>query len=300
MSKESRWILFAQALFVTILWSSSKIILKLGLGLVSPLLLIGCVQAVAFVALLIYYAFHPIKLNKPFTKTEIYSLVLLGIMGFVAAPLFSVVGLKYVAGTTAGLFASISSVLVMFLGWFILREQPKIWQIVGGLTAFLGAYVFLIDGKFSGTNFGILMVILAEICYAFNIVLTRLIMRRPGDDALLVSLVGSFLGTIILLPIGLMGGSLVGLGNWQIWLIIVSAGLIFAFAGLIWNYTLNYLMSFEASILQNTMLVQVGALSAIFLREVISWNNLIGAIIVIGSVYWVNRASQNNYAPSRD
>jgi len=295
MSKESRWILFAQALFVTVLWSASKIILKLGLGLISPLLLIGCVQAVALIALLIYYSFHPIKFNKPFNKTEIYSLILLGVMGFVVAPWFSVTGLKYVAGTTAGLFASISSVLVMFIGWIILKERPRIWQILGGLVAFWGAYVFLVDGKFSGTNFGIFMIIIAEICYAFNIVLTRLIMRRPGDDALLVSLVGSFLGTAILLPLGLLGGNLGSLGSWQIWLIIVSAGLIFAFAGLIWNYTLNYLMSFEASILQNTMLIQIGFFSVIFLREVITWNNILGAIIVISSVYLVNRQSLNKY-----
>lgn len=293
--KAAHFYLLSQALFATFLWSASKIILKLGLGLVSPLLLIGCVQAVAFLGLLVYSWWRPAKPSRPFKPMEISAIVLLGVMGFVIAPLFSVIGLKYVAVTTAGLFAGISAVLVMFLSWLILREQPKLWQVIGGLIAFLGAYVFLLGGKFSGTGFGILMIILAEISYAFNIVFTRLVMRRPGDDALLVSLAGSFLGMLVLLPVGLLDGGIAGLGNWQIWVIIVIVGLIFAFAGLIWNYTLNYLLSFEVAVLQNTMLVQVGVLSVIFLRETITWQNLLGAIIVLAGAYLVNRQLLNHH-----
>lgn len=298
--KEPRLMFLVQALIATFLWSASKIIMKLGLGLVSPLLLIGCIQTVAFISLLIYSRWRPLKLNQPFKKTEITALILLGVMGFVIAPLFSVIGLKYVAGTTAGLFAGLGSVLVMFLGWLILREKPREWQIIGGLVAFAGAYVFLLDGKFSGTDFGILMIILSELAYAFNIVLTRLVMRRPGDDALLVSLVGSFLGTVVLLPLGLMGGDWVGLGSWPVWLIIITVGLIFAFAGLLWNYALNYILSFEAAILQNTMLIQVGVLSVIFLREVVTWQNLLGAIIVLTGAYLVNQQLLHHYATSRN
>ena len=297
---EPRTVFITQALFATFLWSASKIIMKLGLGIVPPLLLVGCIQAVAFISLLIYIRWRPPRLDRPFRPSEIYALVLLGVMGFVVAPLFSVIGLKYVAGTTAGLFAGISSILVMFLSWMMLKEYPKMWQLLGGIVAGVGAYVFLLDGKFSGTNFGIMMIILSELAYAFNIVLTRFVMRRPGDDALLVALVGSGLGAVILLPLGLLGGSWVGLGSWQIWLIIITLGLIFAFAGLWWNYALNYLRSFEASVLQNTMIIQVGLLSWIFLKELITWENLLGAIIVLAGAYLVNRELLNGYVARGD
>ncbi|MFH0912481.1 MAG: DMT family transporter [Patescibacteria group bacterium] len=287
--KDTRLILLAQALAATFLWSASKIILKLGLGFATPLLLAGCTQAVALVSLVIYSLFHPIKLSQPFKKMEISVLVLLGIMGFVVAPLFAVIGLKYVAGTTAGLFAGLGSALVMFLSWTILREKPRSWQVIGGLVAFVGAYIFLFDNKLMGSSFGILMIVLSELSYALNIVLTRLIMRRPGNDALIVALVGSALGTTILLPLGLTENSWAALGQWQVWLVIITVGLIFAFAGLLWNSALNYLLSFEAAIFQNTMLIQVGLLSAIFLRETITPYNLIGAIIVLAGAYLVSR-----------
>lgn len=298
--KEPRLTLLLQALFATFLWSASKIILKLGLGLLSPWFLIGCVQAVAFFSLLIYSRFYPIRLKQPLKSAEIYTLVLLGVMGFVAAPIFSVIGLKYVTGITAGLVAGLGSVLVIILGWLILKEHPRMWQAAGILLALLGAYVFLGDGHFTGSLFGILMLVLSELGYAFNIVLTRSVMRQPGDAALPVALIGSFMGMVILLPMGLFAGGGAALVYWQTWLIIGSVGLIFAFAGLLWNYTLNYLLSFEASVLQNTMLVQIGLLSWIFLRETITWYHGLGAIIVLAGVYLVNQQLlKHPYAPSR-
>ena len=127
-------------------------------------------------------------------------------------------------------------------------------------------------------------------------------MRQPGDQALLVALVGSFMGAVILLPIGWLNsaGSTVALAYWQTWLLIGSVGLIFAFAGLLWNHALNYLLSFEASVLQNTMLIQIGILSWVFLRETILWYHWLGAIIVLAGVYLVNRQLLNqHYASSR-
>ncbi|MFA5966963.1 MAG: DMT family transporter [Patescibacteria group bacterium] len=298
--KESRTLFLMQALVATFLWSASKIILKLGLGLLSPWLLIGCIQAVAFLGLLIYSRFYPIKLKQQLKSSEIYALVLLSMMGFVVAPVFSVIGLKYVTGLTAGLVAGLGSVLVVLLGWWILRERPRQWQAFGILLAVLGAYVFLGDGQFTGSLLGVFMLVLSEFAYAFNIVLTRLLMRQPGDQSLLVALIGSFMGAAILLPVGWLTGSSVALGYWQTWLVIGSVGLIFAFAGLLWNYSLNYLLSFEASVLQNTMLIQVGLLSWIFLRETIVWYHWLGAIIVLMGVYLVNRQLLNQrYASSR-
>ena len=281
------WLLIA--LGATLLWSVSKIVLKLGWGIVPPMLLAGLAQTVVFLSLLIYSYWHPIKLSRKFTSAEIHALVWLGVLGFVMAPLLAIIGLASVAGTTAGLFASLSPIFVMAFGWLILKEKLNLWQIWGGLIAFAGAYVFLFGNQFSGTAFGITLIIISELSYALNVVLTRLIMRRPGDDALLVSLGGSFLGMLILLPVGLSQGGLASLNQWQAWLVVVAVGLVFAFAGFIWTQALNYLLAFEAAVLQNTMLLQVGLLSFLVLQEKFDWWQLVGGIIVLGGAYLVNR-----------
>ena len=289
MNKTLRWHWLIQAFVATLLWSASKILIKLGLDVVSPMLLTGMVQLVAFVAIFIYAMSRRIKLVRKFSAKEVHALIWLGILGFVVAPLLAIIGLTGVTGSTAGLFASISPIFVIIFGWLILREKLKSWQLIGAAVAFIGAYVFLFGSPFSGTTFGIILILVSELCYAMNVVLTRLIMRRPGDDAIVVGLTGAFIGALILLPLGLSQSRITELAHPSAWVFIIAIGLIFAFAGVIWNQALNGLKAFEAGILQNTMLVQIGLLSWTFLHEQFGYLQLIGAIIVLGGAYLVNR-----------
>ncbi|MEA1909664.1 MAG: DMT family transporter [Patescibacteria group bacterium] len=285
---EPRWLLLGQAVFATFLWSASKIMLKIGLDFVSPLTIIGIVQAVAAIGLWIFTSFSKTKVSWTFNRQELGALVILGWAGFVIAPVLSIIGLNYVAGTTAGLVAGLGSLMVMSLSWVILKETPRWWQISGAIIAGLGAYLFLGGQVLGGSAFGLTMLFLAELGYALNIVLTRLIMRRPGDDELAVALVGTTIGAIVLLPAGLTIGGTAGLDLWQPWVIAIGVGLMFALAGVLWNSALNLLLSFEVAILQNTMIVQVAILSAIFLHESITWYHIAGAIIVIAGAFLVN------------
>ena len=229
---DSKKLFLAQALFVTFLWSASKIILKLGLGLVSPYVLVAAIQTVSFLILLAYYFIRKPVLRLDLTKSEIYTLILIGIIGFTAAPLFSIIGLKYVTGATAGVFAGLSAIMVMVLGFIILREKPRNLQIIGIFIALIGVYVFLSGGALSGSLFGIMMIALAEVGYALSVVLTRLVVRGPGDETMILSLGGTGIGTAILLPIGLMSGGIEAIFQWQVMLVILIVGAIFGFAGL--------------------------------------------------------------------
>ncbi|OGB74671.1 hypothetical protein A2810_01710 [candidate division Kazan bacterium RIFCSPHIGHO2_01_FULL_49_10] len=285
----ARTLWLAQALFVTFLWSASKIIMKLGLGIVSPLVLIGAIQTVSFLAVLAYYFVRRQKIKWNFNQSEIQALVLAGLIGYAAAPLFAIVGLKYVTGTTAGLFTGLSSILVMALGAIILKERPRSQQLFGVLAAGVGIYIFLGGGGAGGSLFGMLMLLISELSYALNTVMTRLVVRRPGDETLSTSLITNGIGAAILLPLGLLsGGSVAMLGQWQIGLSVLVVGMIFGFAGMLWNACLDKLQALEAAIFQNTMLIQVAILSVIFLGEQLTMHNVLGGIGVLIGAYLVD------------
>ncbi|OGB74034.1 hypothetical protein A2V68_01560, partial [candidate division Kazan bacterium RBG_13_50_9] len=254
----------------------------------------------AFLSLLLYYLVKRPKLRLDLTRSEIYSLVLSGVVGFVAAPLFSVVGLRYITGTTAGLFAGLSAILVMVLGFIILREKPRNVQLVGSLIALAGVYVFLSNGVWGGSLFGITMIALAELSYAFSTVLTRLVVRGPGDETMITSLVGAGIGTAILLPVGFLSGGMAGVLQWQALVTVLVVGVIFGFAGMMWSAVLDQLQAIEAAILQNTMLIQIALLAIIFLREHITLNNVVGGVAVVFGAYLVDSGSirRGQYAKS--
>lgn len=286
---DSKKLFLVQAFFVTFLWSASKIIIKLGLGLISPYVLIAAIQLVSFVSLLIYYWVKKPVLRLDLTKSEIYSLILIGVVGFAAAPLFSVIGLKYVTGATAGIFAGLSAVMVMALGFIILREKPRNLQIVGILIALVGIYIFLSGEILTGSLFGVFMIAIAEIGYALSVVLTRLVVRGPGDETMILSLAGTGIGAIILLPIGLMSGNITAILHWQVLLVILVVGTIFGFAGMLWSMALDQIQALEAAILQNTMLIQIGLLSVIFLGEHLTLKQVAGGGVTLIGAYLVER-----------
>lgn len=297
MNTDSKRLFLYQALFVTFLWSASKIILKLGLGFVSPFILIASIQTVAFLALLIYYIIKRPVLEWSVLKTKFLPLILLGLVGFTIAPLLAVIGIKYVTVTTVGLFAGFSAVLVMILSFLILKEKLRNMQIVGIFLAILGVYIFLSGGLLGGSLFGIIVIFLAEVFFALSTVLTRLIMRGPGDETMITTLFSTGIGTAILLPIGIMKDGVAGIFQWQIMLVIVVVGIIFAFAGLLWSAALDQLQAIEAAILQNTMLIQIALLSIIVLNEHITLSNILGGAVVLTGAYLVARKSlkQGNY-----
>lgn len=282
-------IFLAQALLVTFLWSASRIIIKIGLVSVSPYFLIGLIQLFAFGCLLLYYFLVRPPLNFKLAKREINLLVLLGLVGFTASPLLMTLGLQLVSGATAGLVAGFSSVLVMIMSLVILQEKPFAMQWLGVIVAVLGAVVFLSGGYFGGTFPGLILIFLGEVGFAFSAVVTRLVVRQPGDETMITALVGNGLAAFILFPTGL------AVSGWQapsplLWLLVLVVGGIFAFAGLLWNEALEALKAYEASVMQNTMLIQVALLSVIFLGERLGWQNVVGGILVILGALLVEQA----------
>jgi probable blue pigment (indigoidine) exporter len=68
-----------------------------------------------------------------------------------------------------------------------------------------------------------------------------------------------------------------------VWLSTINT----AFAFYMWNHILKFLPAFRLSILQNTMLVQIGLLSVFFLGEVITISMILGILLVLLGVILV-------------
>jgi len=282
-------IFLLQALLVTFLWSASRIIIKIGLVNISPYFLVGTIQLAAFVLLILYCFIVRPPLNFKLAKKQVRLLTLTGLVGFTASPLFMTLGLQLVSGAAAGLIAGFSSVLVMLLSLVVLRERPFAMQWIGITVTILGAVVFLSGGCFGGTLPGLILIFLAELGFAFNTVITRLIVRQPGDETIITALVGNGIAAFLLFPAGIM------INGWHnlsplLWLLVLVVGGIFAFAGLVWNDVLEALKAYEVSVVRNTMIIQVAFLSVIFLKERLGWQNALGSVLVILGALLVEQA----------
>jgi len=269
------------------MWSASKIVIKIGLGSISPFILIGLVSGVSFLFLFIYTMIIKAEKRRVAVDRGLISLLAIsGVVGFAAAPLFATIGLKFVSGSTAGLYAGLSPVLAIILSSLIIRELPRTVQWFGILLALVGVYIFLSRDFFSATFFGVLMLFLAELGFALEGVLNRYMLDLGNGNPVMMTLIQSGIGAAVLIPIGL-GVDGLPILNLRLVLIIIFLGTIFAFGGLMWNHILDVLKAYEAAIFQTTMVVQTSLLSFFYLGETITQVNIVGMTIVIAGALLV-------------
>ena len=282
-----------QALFVVFLWSAAKVVMKVGLLDVPPYFLAAAIQVVSLLGLLFQAMVTHRHLRFVPTRNEIFIIIINGVVAYAAANLFITIGLQYVTGATAGLVAATNSIFVLLMAAMLLREKPKGLQYIGMALILLGAYVFVANQVIGGSLIGIGLLLVAEMAFAFSNVMTRLIaVKRSEPVSLTMNLASNAVGVMILLPTALIMDGLPAANlSWQLWAIIGTVGIVFAYAGVIWGNVLDRLRVLEVSILSNTMVVQVAILSAIFLRETITPANVLGGLMVIAGALAVDGAT---------
>lgn len=118
-------------------------------------------------------------------------------------------------------------------------------------------------------------------------VLVRYLQRMKEVNSMGLTMISMGLGALGLLIISffLEGFQPISSKGWLIiiWLSTTNT----AFAFYVWNHILKSIPAYRLSILQNTMLVQIGLLSIFFLDEVITVNMILGILLVLSGVILV-------------
>ena len=275
-----------QALFVTFLWSTSWVLIKIGLADIPAITFAGLRYALAFLVL------TPL-LARPRLRAEMRSLRAvqwaqlagLGLLMYTLTQGAQFLGLVYLPATTASLLLSFSPVAVALLGAVTLGELPSRWQWLGTAVYLTGAWVYLQPAALSGTAWlGFAIVSVGVAANAGSAVAGRGLQRSATLSPLLMTLVSMGVGSVILLGAGLAVEGLPSLGvrSWAIvaWLAIVNT----AFAFTLWNATLRVLPALTSSLINNTMLVQIAALAWIFLGESLGARERAGLALAVAGV----------------
>jgi len=282
-----RWAAVAQALFVVFLWSVSKIIAKMGLADIPPYTLAALAQVVALAGLSIYAMWNRREHNFNLSGEDVYLAMLIGLVGYVGANLFVMIGLQYVTGATGGLIAATSSVFTVIISALVLKERPALLQYAGIAVIALGSYVFLTNQVITGSAIGVGLLLTAELAFAFSDSLVRMVNKKYDESvALPIALIANVVGVLVLVPLSIVADGIPKIvWHWQLVFWVVAIGLILGFGNLLWTGVLNRLRLIEAVVISNTMLIQVALFAVVFLGERLAPNNFTGgALVLVGAV----------------
>lgn len=283
---------YAEAVLVTFLWSSSYVLIKLGLQEIPPFLFAAVRYTIVFTVLGTIYVTieRTAKGGRDNTakKSGKISLLVAGICGYTLAQGLQFVGLFYLPAVTTSFLLNFTPIFVLMLGILFLREKASKLQAVGLVAAILGAYAFFSE-KLSGggQEFGVLVVIVSGLAWAIYLVIIRRIQRVDSFGSLKLTTITMGIGTTGLVLLGAIfdGPKPISLNALMIilWLSVVNTALAF----LLWNRALRFIHAYELSVLQNTMMVQIAVLAWIFLGERLTYEMVFGIGLVIVGVLLV-------------
>ena len=264
-----------QALFVTFLWSTSWVLIKIGtedLDL-EPLSFAGLRYALAAVLLLPFgiRAMRAARASGPVTSRLAIAVVAYGVLFVAVAQGAQYAALAVLPATAVSLVLSSIPAVVGVMALAARTERASVGQVLGIGLLTLGALLYF--GPFElqpGAGIGLVAAVVCVLAAAVSAHLGRRLARdaidRLGGPIGLTS-TSMAIGAVALLGVGVAveGWPTLDFAGWLIvgWLAVINT----AFAFTLWNHTLRTLTAVESSVVNNTMTVQIAILAIAFLGE---------------------------------
>ena len=275
-----------QGLLVTFLWSTSWVLVKIGLDDLDlqPLSFAGLRYALA-AAILLPFGFRAMRTAHaamPLSRRLLARVAIYGLLFVTVAQGAQFAALAVLPATAVSLILSSIPVWVAAIAMGGKAERPSIAQAGGIGLLTVGALLYF--GPFeveAGAGIGFVAAAICVVAAATSSHLGRGLARdaiaRLGGPIGLTS-ASMAVGAVVLLAMGvaLEGWPAPDLTGWLIigWLAVVNT----AFAFTLWNHTLRTLTAVESSVVNNTMTIQIAVLAIVFLGERLGPLHLIGLL----------------------
>jgi drug/metabolite transporter (DMT)-like permease len=280
----------AEAALVTFLWSTSWVLIKVGLDDLSlpPLSFAGLRYALATLVLLTiaWPSLRRVAWQSVDTRLR-WRVVFLGVLLYAVTQGAQFAALVHLPAVAVSLALSTTPVVVAIVGLGG-REAPSRAQIAGAAAVAIGAALYFgpLDLG-AGAAAGLAVAAIGVGANAASAVLGRALAR----DAL-PALGGAFGLTALSMAAGSIPLLLVGLAidgppslTVEAWLIIAWLAVVnTAFAFTLWNHSLRTLTAIESSVMNSVMLVQIAALAWLFLGESLDGRELVGLAIALAGI----------------
>ncbi|MFW9799182.1 MAG: DMT family transporter [Candidatus Thorarchaeota archaeon] len=288
-----------EALFVTVLWASSWVIIKFGLEDIRPITFAGLRYMVAAVILVGAIVWK--KEHRTFTRNQDRSwwltMAMYGVVFVAVTQGAQFIGLDLLPAITVSMLLNLTPIIVLVLGILTLKEMPTRVQSLLVLLVVIGAmiYFYPIDLDFTEI-IGLTVVLIGVLFNALSSIMGRAINRKRATPPIIVTGVSMAIGASFLLVTGVTLEGLISLTPisivYVLWLSIVNT----AFAFIIWNRAMQTLRAVDISVINSTMLPQIVVLSIVFLGEMpdlLDWVGL-GVLAISVALIQVIQARRAN------
>ncbi len=273
-----------QALFVTFLWSTSWVLIKIGLTAeLPPVTFAGLRYTFAFLCLLplIFFNRESTRTVRNLSKRNWLELVILGFVYYTLTQGAQFVSLAFLPAATLTLLLNFSPILIAFYSIASRHETTSPAQWGGIFLSIAGALIYFLPLAIEGNQtVGLIAAFIGVAANAASSIIGRRINSQGRINPIVVTTISMGVGGVLMLVIGVLtqGVGILTFQQWAIigWLALVNTALAFT----LWNKSLQTLTAVESSIINGTMLPQIAILAWIFLNEPLGNRQIIGLCLV--------------------
>jgi len=277
-----------------LLWGTSFPAIKIGLEYVDPLIFVFLrfliASIVMFIAVLITGKFE-FKINHK------KLLLFLGITNGIAY-LLQYIGMNYTTAAKASLFVNLTTIWVVLLSPKITGEHFDKKKTGGIIFAIIGLLLVTTNLNMEIINeeqlFGDITVILAGVVWAFFIIYNKIMVNK--EKGVTQSIIWILPLTLLpMIPFVLLSPSSISIIPIEGWVaIFYTAIFCWVIPYYLWVKGLKDISATTSTILLLTEILVATSISIVFLNEIITLINGIGAIFIIVALVLVSKQSNNN------
>lgn len=284
MKKPSRIKAILLAVVVTIIWSTSWVLIKIGLADIPAMTFAGLRYMLASLL------FFPLLLKKDIREQikrlsgrQWAVMVLLGVVLYTIGQGGQFLGLAYLPSVTVSLILNLSALFVAIVSSITIKERLTWLQWLGVLLNLAGVVIYFnpASNPMHGHWLGWLFAVLSLLGNSVGSIIGREVNRSAKIHPIVITGISMTIGSALMLLTGILWQGLPPLSTQSIWIIVILAVVNTAVCFTIWNYTQQTLMATETAILNNTMLVYISVLAWIFLDEKQSPMGIVGLILAL-------------------
>jgi drug/metabolite transporter (DMT)-like permease len=273
----------------SILWASSFVSVKIGLAYVNAYNFVFLRLALAASTLLVLLILRGRFRIGMLKQTSVWTLGLLNGLGFSLQYL----GLLFTTPAKTALLIDLNVLVVAVLSWWMFQESFSSRKKLGVLFGVVGALMITTNGDLStltqGEAFGDVLVFTAGLVWALFIVLHKRVLIKREQDAIDLSALVMITTAIFLLPTAIFFGHLttavIPNMGWELVAYTAVACSVLPYA--MWVVALRVVTATVASVVSMLEIVAAMLMSALLLGEAYSTVTLLGAMLVLASIFAV-------------
>ncbi len=284
------------------IWAVNFLVVKIGLRYL-PALAFASFRIVAAGVFMVTLAplcrrlamFSAADPNEEFTARDLWTFAYLGFFGVSVNQFCFSLGLRYTNVTHSSIIVGMAPIYTLTLA-VLLRLEKLTWHKALGMTiAFTGVAILASSAGLSHhspTLMGDAITVCGSLGFAMYVVLGKRV--ASTYNALTMTTWNFIFGSALLLPVALQQAVAMRFLStwrevpWEAWACVLFTGLLSStVAYLLYFWLLRYLEASQLASFSYLLPVSASGLSIVFLGERGSWLELVGGVLALLGVYWI-------------